>query len=531
MPIPNALCRLNFDLFCRHIFVTLCYIKINFNITGKRPSVWYGPGSAPKSREILIIIRFRTADPNLYRNGSASLHSHSHRGRTQLKKYLTSVAAIAIAAGCATAVRAQDATINGITFYGIVDAGVAYETHGTPPQDGGSVGTYYVVNSPGGRATFTAAQSGLSQSRWGIRGAEDLGDGWTGIFRVEQGFNVLGGQIADGIRSIVNNNGLALQNRSAYADSSQDGQMFNRQAYVGIQNNKYGTLMIGRQQTLQNDIIGAYDPNAGSYAYSLIGFSGSFGGNGSTEDVRWDNSVKYLGAYGPVRLGLMYQFGGTITRNDTGEGVDVGFDYMGLSVDGTYTHKKDVVTASPLSAAQMLTTAALGYNPQNSFSATVSDDDAYGLAAKYTWEKFKFFGGFEHIKWSNPSSPLPVGFINIGNYIGSVVSNTAYNNPKEQTIYFGGVKYAAMTKLDVTAAFYGIDQNSYATGANTGCNDTRAGSCSGQEYVYSLNAVYHFTKKFDAYGGAMYSQVVNGLANGFLHNNQMTPSVGFRYTW
>jgi len=460
--------------------------------------------------------------------------SHSHRGRIQLKKYLSSVAAIAIVAGSAGAVRADDsATVgtSGITFYGVVDAGVTYEAHGTTPQGTGSVGTLYLVTKPGNKATFTASQSGLSQSRWGIKGAEDLGDGWTGLFKLEGGFNPLGGQITDGIRTVVNQNGLPTAQQSSVADSSQAGQLFGRAAYVGISNPKYGSLTVGRQTILENDIIGQYDPMGQSYAFSIVGFSGAYGGAGNTEDVRWDNSVKYVGSYGPVHAGVMYQLGGTITRNDVGYSADVGAEYGPFSVDATWTHKKDEVGAGPLSAAQMISVAAAGYNSQNAFAATVSDNTQYGVNASYKWEKFKFFANYEYVKYSNPSSPLGTGFIDIGNYIGAVVNNTAFTNNKTLNVYWGGVKYSAMPKLDIAAAYYRVEQNSYATGANAGCNDTRAGNCSGTENVASVMADWHFTKKFDAYVGAMYSQVINGLANGYIHNNQIDPTIGLRYTW
>jgi predicted porin len=460
-----------------------------------------------------------------------------------LKKYLTSVAAIAIAASCAGAALAADdtATVNGITFYGIVDVGMTYDTHGVPSSNVGSVGSYYLIQPASNKAMFSAAQSGMSQSRWGIKGATDIGEGWTGIFRLEGGINPMGGAVTDGIRSVVNCNGEVLAQRTACADSSQDGGLFDRAAYAGVSNGTYGTLTFGRHTTLEADTIAVYDPLYNAYAFSLIGFSGTTAGSGRTQDARWDNSVKYLGAYGPVRVGLMYQFGGTITRDDTGVGADVGFDYGPVSFDATYTHKKDEVSASPLSAAQMITASAAGFNPQNSFSATISDNTAYGINAKYTWEQFKFMGGYEYIVYTNPSSPLAAGFLDIGNYIGAVVNNqgnvaataasSTYANHNITQVSWVGLRYMATPKLELMSAWYHIDQNAFATGANTGCNDTRATNCSGSENVFSLAADYHFTKKLDVYAGAMYSQFLNGLASGALHNNNIDPTIGVRYSW
>jgi len=456
-----------------------------------------------------------------------------------LKKYLTSAAAIALIAGSAGMARADDsATVNGITFYGIIDVGVSYDTHGVPNSNVGSVGTYSLIQKQSNKATWGLAQSGMGQSRIGIKGAEDLGDGWTGLFRLETGINPDGGNVTDGLKSLVNNNGVPQGNQTAGADSSHAGQAFARAAYVGVSNEKYGTLTAGRQTTLQADLIGTYDPIYNSYAFSLIGFSGTAAGSGSTEDARWDNTIKYLYSYGPARIAAQYQFGGTITRNDTGAAFDLGFDYAGLSIDGVYVHKKDEVSASSLSSAQLAQVTAAGLDPSRTLTGTVFDTDSYSVGLRYTWDKFKFYGGYEYIKSMNPSSPVPTGVtssvgyaVNIGGYYIWNPTETAFNNNREQQIAWIGTRYSATSKLEIDAAWYYLHQNSYATGANTGCNDTRASNCEGDENVFSVVADYHFSKKLDTYAGVMYSQALNGLANGFYHNNNIAPEIGLRYTF
>jgi predicted porin len=414
-----------------------------------------------------------------------------------LNKFLTSAAAVALLAGAAAARADDTATINGITFYGILDVGVTYDTHGAPENTYGSINDPHVIQKYGNKDTWNLSNSNLNQSRIGLKGAEDLGDGWTGLFKLETAVNVSGGNIVD----------------------------------VGISNDKFGTLTAGRQTTMQADLIGTYDPLYNGYGFSLIGFSGTAAGSGSTEDARWDNSVKYLYSYGPFRIGAQYQFAGTVTRNDNGVAADVGFDYAGLSVDGVYVHKKDEISASPLSAAQVLTASAAGFDITKTIAATAFDADSYTIAGRYTWDKFKFFAGFEYIKSMNPSSPIFAGNIDIGGYQIYAPNNTAFTNNREQEIVWGGARYQATTKFEIDAAWYYLHQNSYATGANTGCSDTRASNCSGEQHVISLLADYHFTKKFDVYGGVMYSDALNGLASGFLHNNNVSPSVGVRYTF
>jgi len=448
-----------------------------------------------------------------------------------LNKFLTSAAAVALLCGAAAARADDTATINGITFYGILDVGVTYDTHGAPENTYGSVNDPHLIQKYGNKSSWNLSNSNLNQSRIGLKGAEDLGDGWTGLFKLETAVNLSGGNIVDGLKTISMNNGVAQQSQTTFADSSHAGEAFNRAAYVGVSNDKFGTLTAGRQTTMQADLIGTYDPLYNGYGFSLIGFSGTAAGSGSTEDARWDNSVKYLYSYGPFRVGAQYQFAGTISRNDNGVAADVGFDYAGLSVDGVYVHKKDEISASPLSAAQVLTASAAGFDITKTIAATAFDADSYTIAGRYTWEQFKFFGGFEYIKSMNPSSPIFAGNYDIGGYQIYAPNNTAFTNNREQEIAWVGARYQATSKFEIDAAWYYLHQNSYATGANTGCSDTRASNCSGEQHVISLLLDYHFTKKFDTYAGVMYSDALNGLGNGFLHNNNVSPSVGVRYTF
>ncbi len=112
----------------------------------------------------------------------------------------------------------------------------------------------------------------------------------------------------------------------ANQDGGRCGQAFNGAAYAGLSNPIYGTLTFGRQSSLVNEGIGTYDPMHGSYAFSLIGYSGgALGGIGEPETTRWDNSVKYLYQYGPVHAAVMYTGGGQDTpMMGNGVGANVG---------------------------------------------------------------------------------------------------------------------------------------------------------------------------------------------------------------
>ena len=131
---------------------------------------------------------------------------------------------------------------------------------------------------------------------------------------------------------MVQNTGVAYSHQTSNADSGRCGQAFNGEAYGGAQQRNLWHAYGGRQQSFQLDGIGTYDPLALSYALSLLGYSGTNGGSGSTEAARWDNSVKYVYQYGPVHAGAMYSDGGDDTGlYGDGYGFNVGGAYKGFS--------------------------------------------------------------------------------------------------------------------------------------------------------------------------------------------------------
>ena len=123
---------------------------------------------------------------------------------------------------------------------------------------------------------------------------EPLGGDWKAIARLDTGVDPLHGTLSDGCSSFLQNAGVAYNQQTSNADSGRCGQAFNGQLWGGISNKQYGTLTIGRTNSFQLDGIATYDPMALSYALSLLGYSGTNGGSGSTEAARWDNLPKYV---------------------------------------------------------------------------------------------------------------------------------------------------------------------------------------------------------------------------------------------
>jgi predicted porin len=433
-------------------------------------------------------------------------------------------------------------TWKGITLYGIIDAAVQYETHGAPFNDYWFAGGTDIVQKSSNNAVSGVVSNGLSQSRVGLSGSEPLHFlDFSGVFKLETFFNPASGNISNALKSVAQNNGRSATEQSANIDSSIAGQIF-EQSFVGISSPTYGTLTFGRQNSTLADLFAKYDPQQLAYAFSLIGLSGTPAGGGDTQDRRLDDSIKY-GAkfFDIVHLGLQYKFQNSSAENyataGSGEAfsateVSLGAEYAGASFDAFYTKVKDAVSVSALSSAQVTGLATLGYAEDNSLSGTISDNQSFGAMGSYTFGPASFFAAYQHITYMNPSIALNPGFDDIGGYTLAYVNNTAYKKAdKELGVYWAGVRYTVNENLTAAIAYYGEKQYAYATGADFNCSNTVSGSCSGHLNVASVSLVYHFTKRFDSYAGAMWSNVSHGLANGYTETTMIDPTIGLRYAF
>jgi predicted porin len=453
----------------------------------------------------------------------------SVRGESNVKKSALCAALLASMAGAGftTAAFAADDTSltwNGITFYGVVDVGIAYQEHGTPLSQDFYPGLEYLISKNSNKSISSVAPNGLSQTKFGVRGKEAINDELYGIFNAEMGWEPQSGRLADACASLVHNNGVPQASQTSAADGSRCGQFFNGVAYLGLQSKDWGTATLGRNNSLLLDTINKNDPMGGSYAFSLIGYSGATAGGGNTENTRLDNSLKYNIKFDAFRGGLLYQWGKTDSSPGEAWQANIGFDYAGFSIDGTYAYKKDAIAAASLSAAQLLLPGV----PADSLAATISDNEAWNISGSYAWENWKFFAGYEHITYKNPSLPIEAPFSGLGGYYLSILNNAAYTHHKELEPAWLGARWSISPQWDLTGAWYHYDQNSYK---GNGCSDASAGSCSGNEDVYSVMTDYHWTKRFDTYAGIAWSKVSDGLASGFLHTSTYDPMIGARFSF
>ncbi len=426
-------------------------------------------------------------------------------------------------------------TAYGVTLYGILDAGIAYQSHGAPLSAYYAQGLEYGISSNSNKSITSLAPNGLSPSRIGLTGTEPIVEDLWGIFTVETRFSPLSGEIANGPQSLVQNNRVPAASQTANGDSSQAGQFFSAAAFAGIKTASYGSLTVGRQNALLYDNVVAYDPQGGSYAFSLIGFSAVAAGAGDSEYNRLNNSLKYFYQIGPFHVGAQYQDAGEQIGGAAYE-FNVGGSYERLSLEATYVNKKDAISLGIYSptTSQLAALTAAGLSITSSLKATISDNESSALMASYDAGGLKAFAGYERIVYSNPDSPqsyTAVGATTIGGYYIGSVSAGNYVNDKVLQVSWTGLKYSLTPQVILTGAFYHYDQNSYASGKTTGCSTSAASSCSGTENAISLVAEYKPGKYLDLYGGVMKSGVSDGLASGFINTSTTSVTIGARLSF
>jgi predicted porin len=421
-------------------------------------------------------------------------------------------------------------TFHGITLYGVIDIGLQYDTHGAPFSDFRPAASANIVQKNSRQSVLGLTPSNMGQSRIGLQGIEALAGDWSAVFRVETFFNPQSGQIADSLKSLTVNNGRTPANSTTNLDGSSAGQPF-QTAFVGLNSRRWGTLTLGRQLTLLTEGTIKYDPNYDASAFGLIGASGAYQGGGSTENKRLDSTVKYSGNFSDrVHVGALYKFNGSNAPGITAFQAVLGAQHAGVSVDVFYSKVNGAISAASLTQAQVAELPALGQSVSNSLSAIISDNTAYAVMALYAIGEFKFFAGYEHINYANPSRPLPAGFINLGGYVLAFVNNDAYENNRVLRVYWTGARYRVIPALDLVLAYYGYHQDAYGVGTQAGCTGTAYSTCSGSFEAYSFDADYYFNPHFDVYAGAMYSGAHGGVASGYaFHTTNINPTIGLRY--
>ena len=276
-------------------------------------------------------------------------------------------------------------------------------------------------------------------------------------------------------------------------------------------------MTFGRQNSLLNDSVGAYDPFGGSYAFAMIGYSGKYAGAGGTEEARWTTAIKYRVNVGDFRFAVMGQpvggaDGGYDAYNPNNGAVagSIGSDFKHLgpgilSWDVIGTWEKDAVNigttfpgsttvqgwpggATPFPSG-LTATAIPGQFNGSGLKATLSNNTSITVVAKYSFGSsgdpapvlskappapsgipLTLYAGYEWIQLANPSDPQTTSFQNDGfvfNFVnaagsklsanGTTIANNNFNSACSTTL--GQTCSAEIFQFAWVGFKYGITRN------------------------------------------------------------------------
>lgn len=234
-----------------------------------------------------------------------------------------------------------------VTLYGGIDTGIDY------------------VNNSGGESLVRMRDGtwdGIIGSRFGFTGTEDLGGGLKAIFKLEAGFDITNGE------------------------SRQGGRLFGRKAYVGLQDDRLGTVTLGRQYDLVDDYLQPVTtPGV---------LSGPFNHGGDVDNVamsfRVNNAIKYASpSLSGLTFGGMYAFSaaGTTGAGTTGLwAIGAAYANGGLTLGAVYEHINDPAAQfSEGNYVNNTTGSAIGASGPFSYIGQPRNQNIFGVGGSYAF--------------------------------------------------------------------------------------------------------------------------------------------------
>ncbi len=408
-----------------------------------------------------------------------------------------SLIAVAVAGAFVSTAHAEVAPAQPeVSLYGILDVGVAQLTNA------GNFSSFVTGAVPTGSANQArigtvrgVMNGGESQSRWGIKGSEDLGGGSKAFFQLESAFSLGTGALAtSGLAG-----GGGATNRAMIADTALNGQLFNRMAFVGISNTTWGALSLGRHYSLQLDIIGSvgggYDP-VNAQMFSPINFSGAYGGGGATDNSRVDNSVKYANKFGDINVNALYGFGGVAGASSARTNAQLNVGYEG-----------DVVGVQAAAQRANDTTSLSANAAPNTVNAQFVNLTSYMVALRFkVADTFAIKAGYERENITTPTN-YATDALMTQIYSYNIGNNTQFlGAQKSINVYWLGANWQA---TDATKVSVGAYDAKYPSGNGVG-NNTVTTSSANDRY-FSAMVEYNMSKKTNLYAAAMKNRKTGAL--------------------
>ena len=338
-----------------------------------------------------------------------------------------------------------------VTLYGIVDTGLVYANNQAS------------LGSTSGGHSVTKLASGIwAGSRFGLKGAEDLGGGTKAIFQLESGFNV--------------DNGA-----QQYTNAE-----FGRQAYVGIANARYGTFTAGRQYTSYYALLSPYSPTTW-----LTGYFGAHPGDIDSldTDFRENNSLVYTSPtiYG-VTMSGSYSVGGVAGSFNAGSTWSVALQYINGPF-GIAAGLQRINNSTPGGGAWG-TDSTTNSGGQSGVSALTN---GYQTAAAQ--QRVAVTGGYAF----TPALDISVTYSNV-QYVPGI--NSKFTDEAVFNTFGTVLHYRAATAIDLAAGY------SYTRATKANSIDSAA-----QYHQFNLSEAYNLSKRTTLYALQAF-QVAHGKTLG-----------------
>ncbi|WP_179404520.1 porin [Burkholderia guangdongensis] len=291
-----------------------------------------------------------------------------------------------------------------VTLYGRIDAGLEYVS-GLP-----------TASYTGSTSRVRAEAGNWGGSLWGVKGVEDLGGGNKALFQMEGAFNTMNGQGAG------------------------TNYMFFDQATVGLQNDSYGTFLIGRNNFISNGIWD-FDP-FGQTAWATATLVRGRNWQKSSSNIMYQ-SPKFAGfdVYGQYSLSNSTSWNGNgMTPQGRNAGMQLTYTSALFQVRGIYDEIRDPLNGkldNPFTASREYFAGA------NVFLGPVTLRAAYQASRT------------------------------------SGMTNAAYGTPTTTNLVWGGATWQATPEAALTGAVYHVNAN------NGGGNAT----------IYTIGGSYNLSKR------------------------------------
>lgn len=353
------------------------------------------------------------------------------------------LAVLAAALGLSSVAAAQSS----VTLFGLADVGLGFNNISAPNESSKS---------------NLGATSGVSRpTTFGIRGVESLGNGNSVVFNLTSQFS--------------------LGNGSVSTDS-----FFGQQATLGVRNDRYGQVDLGRQTNLASKYFQTIDPF--STFYGQAGMGASFG---TTNNLRYSNMVQLQSVtWNGLSAGVGYSFNTGLQTAYADSGVLTG----ATSNYGTTDNPRAVTVGvnyvnGPLQVSAAYDQIMPAGNVGNGENASPK---AWVLGAAYDFQVVKASLAYGQTRSGAISGTLPaaVSGLNSDWAAGGVLSQSGYG---------------ANSYLIGLSAPVGSNQKVFASvqlATPTGSADIAA---NGTQSVYSLGYEYGFSKRTTGYAYASYA--------------------------